>query len=97
MRYEWDETKRLSNLTKHDLDFKDVSEAFKGPMLAKVDFRKDYGEPRWIGFGFIRKRLVAVVYTTRGPEMIRIISLRKASKHEQKQFKSAIKDQLEEG
>ncbi|WP_417586001.1 BrnT family toxin [Nitrincola sp.] len=40
-------------------------------------------EPRWIGYGLIDARLFAVVFTVRG-ENIRVISLRKANKREQR-------------
>ncbi|MBI4356835.1 MAG: BrnT family toxin [Gammaproteobacteria bacterium] len=95
MRFEWNEIKRISNLDKHDMDFVDAAEMFEGPMLVRQDTRKTYGEERFIGFGFIQKRLMAVVYASRKPDIIRIISLRKANKREQERFKNEIEDKLE--
>ena len=60
-------------------------------------FREDYGGNRWVGIGTIRGRTTVAVFTERGPETIRIISLRKATRHENKQYKKAVEDQLETG
>ena len=92
--FEWDEAKRSANIAKHGIDFVDVPEMFGGPMLVGPDVRKDYGEARHIGFGFIDGRLVTVVFTKRKPETIRIISARKANDREKAQFKESLADQL---
>jgi len=70
---------------------------FYGILLFFPDVREDYGENRWVGIGTIRGRTTVVVFTERGPEPIRIISLRKATRRESKQYKKAIQDQLENG
>jgi uncharacterized protein len=93
MTFERDEEKRLSNLAKHGIDFMDAPEMFAGPMLLSEDTRKDYGEPRFIGFGYIRGRLIAAAFSRRG-EAIRIISLRKANQREQKRFETQIRYRL---
>ena len=94
MRFEWDETKRKTNLAKHGIDFEDVPEMFTNPMLVGPDARKDYGEPRQIGFGFIRGRLIAVAFTEREPELIRIISARKANQREETYYQETIANEL---
>lgn len=48
MRFEWDEQKRRSNISKHGLDFADVETVFGGPVLRIPDGRDDYGEDRWL-------------------------------------------------
>jgi uncharacterized DUF497 family protein len=93
VRFEWDEEKRTTNLAKHGIDFLDVPEIFTGPMLAGPDARKDYGESRKIGFGFIRGRLMAVVFTERA-KVIRIISARKANTREEARYKETVEDEL---
>lgn len=50
-----------------------------------VDDRKDYGEARYRFVGFLDARLHVLVLTYRGDET-RIISLRKATRHEEKEF-----------
>ena len=90
-----DEVKRTSNLSKHGVDFLDVPEMFHGPMLARLDLRKDYQEPRWQGIGAIHGRLMVVAYTKQDSSTIRIISLRKANNREEALFQKTIKDELE--
>ena len=94
-RYEWNEAKNRSNIRKHGFDFADAEEIFRGVLLARPDTREDYGEKRWIGIGTIRGRTAVVVFAERDPEAIRIISLRKASRGERKQYEKAIQDRLE--
>jgi uncharacterized protein len=70
---------------------------FDGPMLAQADTREDYGEKnRWIGIGVTRGRVAVVAFAERDEGRIRIISLRKANRHERKLFEEAIANQLEE-
>ena len=59
-------------------------------MLRWRDQRQDYGEDRWIGMGAIHGRLMVVVYTERKPDIIRLISIRKANKRERKRHEQAI-------
>ena len=94
MRFEWDEAKRKANIAKHGIDFLDVPEMFTSLMLVGPDARKDYGEPRKIGFGFIRGRLMAVAFTEREPNLIRIISARKANTREETSYQEAVADEL---
>ena len=54
-------------------------------MIAKVDTRRDYGDPRMIGFGYLGLRPVCVVFADRGAER-RIISLRKPNSREVKRY-----------
>ena len=95
MNFEWDESKRKGNLRKHGLDFRDAAILFEGPMMAQLDTRADYGEPRWIGIGYLKTICVVVAFTERSHgDVIRIISLRKALSHERKIFEKIVKDKL---
>ena len=94
VQFEWDEAKRKANLAKHGIDFRDVPGMFTNLMLVGTDDRKDYGETRKIGFGFIRGRLMAVAFTERKSDSIRIISARKANKREKAYYQEAIADEL---
>ncbi len=67
---------------------------FGSLMLVGTDSRKDYGETRNVGFGFIRGRLIAVAFTERTPNFIRIISARKANKREEAYYQETIADEL---
>lgn len=89
MRFEWDARKNTVNIAKHGIDFADVPEMFKEPMLVKSDARNDYGEDRWIGMGWLGTVVAVVVFVER-KEVIRVISARKAAKNEIQEFKKNI-------
>jgi uncharacterized DUF497 family protein len=79
---------------KHGFDFADAWEIFESPMRVALDTREDYGEDRWNGIGLLGNRIVVVVFTERGEDTVRIISLRKALKDERKKFEEALRDRL---
>ncbi len=97
MRFEWDEDKNQLNIQKHGLDFADAWEVFTTPLLTALDDRQDYGEDRWIGVGLVRTRVVVVIYTERAQDIIRIISMRKATSRECEQYEQALRDRLDPG
>jgi uncharacterized DUF497 family protein len=95
MKFEWDASKNRENIRKHGFDFRDAEEIFRGALLAEPDTREDYGEKRWTGLGTTRGLTVHVVFAERGPDTVRIISLRKATTRERKEYEKAIQDRLE--
>ena len=97
MQFEWDEEKNRENIRKHGLDFADAWQIFEAPMLTMLDTKEDYGEDRFLGLGFLKNFVVVVVYTEPKEETTRVISLRKALKHERKQFEEALRNRLGEG
>jgi uncharacterized protein len=90
MQFEWDESKNLENIRKHEIDFADVSAMFDSEMLIELDDRFDYGEDRWIGIGFLGLGIAVVVWTERRNNVIRIISARRANRHEQKRLEQYL-------
>lgn len=82
MRFEWDENKRAANLKKHGVDFVAACSLWNRLMLTIEDTRTDYNELRLIGMGLLKKRVMVVVFTERQPDIIRIISFRKANRRE---------------
>lgn len=94
MRFEWDEGKNKANIRKHGIDFGDACEMFTSPLLTAVDDRQNYGEDRWIGIGMLHGRVVVTAFTERGEETVRIISVRKALKHERERYEQVLRDQL---
>jgi hypothetical protein len=92
VKFEWDARKNEANIRKHGFDFHDAWEVFQGPLLARLDDREDYGEDRWQGVGLLRGELVVVIFTQRQPGIIRVISLRKAKKHEREDFEKALQN-----
>ena len=94
MKFEWDEQKNQDNIKKHALDFADAHKVFEYPLLANLDDRKDYGEERWIGIGLMDMRVVVIVFTEPDANTIRIISFRKATRNERKQYERAYQDKF---
>jgi uncharacterized protein len=83
MRFEWDEAKRRSNLHRHGIDFNVVEKILAGPTISVVDDRFDYGEMRLQTFGLLNGKVVAITHSE-DDDVMRVISIRKATKHEEK-------------
>jgi uncharacterized DUF497 family protein len=84
MKYVYDEDKKSNNLKKHQLDFDDARKVFEDyPTVTFEDNRFEYDEQRFITLGLLRGEIVVIV-TTETQTTIRIISMRKADKNEQK-------------
>ncbi len=91
--FEWDEAKNRTNREKARRVVRGYCDhGFAGPMLVAVDDRRSIDEARYIAIGFFRDVPVVIVYAERG-EKIRIISARKADRHERQKFKEFL-DQL---
>ena len=85
-QFEWDETKRLSNATKHGLDFIDIIVAFDDPgAVFFPSASKDAGEERTLMVATYDTRLVTIVVTLRGIKT-RIISARAARPDERRRY-----------
>jgi uncharacterized protein len=97
VRFVWDAPKNDTNVRKHGLDFADAPRIFDGPMPVARDDREDYSEDRWIGIGFLAMRAVVVVFSEPDAGTIRVISLRKASRHERERFEQHLADRLGAG
>ena len=89
--FAWDEAKRLTNLRKHGIDFRDAQKIFLGFTLTAEDDWESYGERRFLTLGLLDDQVVSVAHTEQG-ENIRIISIRKATKHEARFYFSQITD-----
>jgi uncharacterized DUF497 family protein len=89
MEYEWDKVKAKTNLRKHGIDFADVVGVFEDDEALTID-DDDTGEDRFITIGMdALGRILVVVYTWRA-EYIRVISARKATPHERKQYEGEL-------
>ena len=86
MPYEWDDAKRQTNIEKHGLDFQAVDVFEWGSSLSEVSVQ--HGERRIFTLGYIGARLHAVTHVKRG-DNIRIISLRKAHRTEERRYAAA--------
>ena len=61
--------------------------------MTREDKRQDYGEERLVCFGLLEVDVVVMVYTER-PRGPRVISLRKAEKHETRYYRQVAKENL---
>jgi uncharacterized protein len=89
MDCEWDERKRRSNLAKHGVDFADACGIFAGPTIEATDTRRRYGEIRIGAYGEAGGVVLFVVYTWRRGRL-RLISARKAGRHEREAYVAAL-------
>ena len=87
MVYDWDETKRKANLTKHGVDFAVAADLDWDSAFTLEDIRQDYAESRYVTIAPVNGRLHVMVWCWRG-DMIRVISLRKANKRENDHYEN---------
>ena len=103
MRYEWDERKNRQNQRKHGgISFQLAALAFEDEdRLVGLDRVDEGGEQRWhllgnaiLGPGFSAVLLVVHAYREdrNGQEIIRIISARRADKHELRRYQAQTLD-----
>jgi uncharacterized protein len=92
MLFEWDPAKAAANLLKHGVAFEDAVRVFADPAYVSDLERIENGEERWQAIGAVDGiRILLVVHTWRdetGVEIIRIISARKAERHERRRYEN---------
>ncbi len=89
MEFEWDRLKAYSNLTKHEVDFADAATVFDDDLAITIPDEHP-NEQRFITLGMdALGRVLVVVYTWRD-DRIRIISARKATPQERRQYGGKI-------
>ena len=86
--YEWDEAKRVANLSKHGIDFAHLGSFEWATAMIVLDRRRDYGEARYRSYGRLQDLFCVVIFTLRG-ETYRIISVRRASRRERTRYEQA--------
>ncbi|MBY0299058.1 MAG: BrnT family toxin [Methylobacterium sp.] len=85
-RFEWDPRKADINLRRHGVPFERASKAFRDPFAVEwIDDRGEQGEERINLLGLCDGVLLPVTCTERG-EAIRLISARRAERHEQNRY-----------
>jgi len=84
--FEWDDAKAAANYAKHGVSFRRARLVFADPFgIAEYDDRNEYGKDRFTRIDMVEGTPLFVSYTERG-ERIRIISARRATKHEQDDY-----------
>jgi uncharacterized DUF497 family protein len=87
VEFEWNPKKAASNLKKHGIDFADVVSVLEDERALTIHERH-LGEDRAVTIGTDGLgRILVVVYTWRG-ERIRLISARKATRRERRQYEN---------
>lgn len=87
MAWAWDPQKDAANQAKHGVSFELAAEVFNDPLhLSEPDPHPD-GD-RWTTIGFAGPAMLFVVHTLREPDLAfgRIISARRATKHERRRY-----------
>ncbi|CAA6822478.1 MAG: Unknown protein [uncultured Sulfurovum sp.] len=85
LKFEWDEKKAKINKRKHGITFEEASTAFADELSITIDDPShSEDEDRLILIGKSKEFKTLVVIHVERREFLRIISARKASKHEQK-------------
>jgi uncharacterized protein len=84
---EWDDAKAAENWRRHGVSFQQGAKALRDPFAVEwIDDREDYGEERINLLGMCEGVILHVTYTERG-ERTRIISGRRATRHEQDHYR----------
>ena len=90
--FEWDPEKAKSNIRKHKVSFQRATTVFLDPFaISLFDEEHSYDEERWVTLGKDNNGVIlVVVHTFKKIDIkactIRIISARKATKRERRQY-----------
>lgn len=94
MRIEWDHIKAASNLKKHRISFELAATVFDDAYAISIVDEGTTHEERWVTLGLAAdEQTLVVVHTWRDSskeEMIRIISARRATTREVRQYEEGI-------
>ena len=86
MEFEWDEDKAAINLDKHEIPFEYAARVFLDPYRLEEEELIEYEEEvRRRVIGMVDDHVLLVVYTERFPRT-RIISARRATRHERRKY-----------
>lgn len=84
LAFEWSPAKAVSNVKKHGVSFEEARTVFEDEEALLIpDPEHSVDEERFVLLGVsAASRLVVVIHCERGPDVIRIISARKADRSE---------------
>jgi uncharacterized DUF497 family protein len=87
VRFTWDARQAAANLKKHGVSFVEAATAFDDELAAY--YPDALHEDRFVLIGYSRRqRLLYVVHAEVGQDVIRIISARRATRHEKEHYKN---------
>lgn len=90
MDYEWDKEKAQSNFQKHGVHFADAVGVLEDERAVTLQDLAPHDEERWITLGLDALARVLVVVWTWRDESIRLISARRATPTERKQYEEGL-------
>ena len=90
MPISYDPVKRDWTLRERGFDFEHAEAMFAGRTFDREDARRDYGEVRIVTVGFLRGRMLVVVWTPRGNHR-HVISMGKANDREKARYASEFR------
>lgn len=88
--FEWEDAKNATNLSKHGIRFEEAATIWDGPVVTGQD-ETHHSEVREISFGLIGGTTVVCVIHTQRNGKTRIISARKATRSERREFDAYLK------
>ena len=92
MEFEWDDIKNQENIRKHGVSFHQAELIWEGIHFEIENLaRSDDEETRNATMGWIGSRVYLAIWTSRG-QKIRLISVRRAGKNEEKIFLEKIQN-----
>lgn len=86
MHFEFDPAKAASNLAKHRVSFAHAEQALRDEQAVTIEDPDAIGEQRFLTLGMDALGRILVVCHTQREERTRLISARKASKNEAKNY-----------
>jgi uncharacterized protein len=90
MDFEWDSAKAKANARKHGVDFADAAIALSDESAITIPDPDSEDEDRFVSLGMDPTGRVLVTVITHRGEKVRIISSRKASKGERRQYEEGL-------
>lgn len=94
--FEWDSRKAKSNINKHQISFERATTIFRDPNILSIpDEDHSESEERWLTMGLDESGILLVIshtfkFMSKDVSKVRIISARKVTKAEVKQYEEGI-------
>jgi len=85
VRCEWDGDKAERNARKHGITFEEAATVFADPLALIIDDDSHPENARIIGES-LAARILLVVFIERDREIVRLISARRATRHERRRY-----------
>lgn len=91
MEVEFDPAKAATNIKKHGIGLAEAATSLLDPMALVREDESAAGEMRLVLVGMSQEgRLLTVCYTLRGEDTLRLISARRATRNEERQYEEGI-------